>query len=455
MRRKMILAFLAVCTAGVVAACGSSKEQQAETVQMETAQTEIIQDGTADMQEEVQEEVQEESETEGTSNTGVNMPTVETASTVSLDLDLGIEENEVKMSNLVKHVCEAALYVEGEEVKAVGILEDYLDFGFTAETDLDMLLESCMVSDEIILKKNGAELAVKVMNPYADSIPLGKCSICYLRTSDTSGTIKGGMDFQCGKATLEDVKESYREPYEENESSLTYRTTVVSFSYGGQEQKVLLEDDKNRDVTFTFANGVLSSIEIKAAALLYSGLQDNMDSTGLEALNRATVQDTIQLRDDILIDLRKIFHDKAIRADINEVTGVVLMDTGVLFDTDESELTEEGKQYLDEMFSAYASVIFEEVYFGKISGIVFEGHTDTNGEYEYNLELSQRRAEAALNYCLESAGDYLGDTQQAALHKMASAKGYSYTNPIFDENGQVDLEKSRRVAIKFYISMGE
>ena len=40
-----------------------------------------------------------------------------------------------------------------------------------------------------------------------------------------------------------------------------------------------------------------------------------------------------------------------------------------------------------------------------VSEIIIEGHTDTNGSYIYNLELSQQRAFSVAKYCLtESNG---------------------------------------------------
>ena len=42
-----------------------------------------------------------------------------------------------------------------------------------------------------------------------------------------------------------------------------------------------------------------------------------------------------------------------------------------------------------------------------------------------------------------------------ALSSTVKALGYSYDNPVYDENGDVDMDASRRVAFRFIINLGE
>ena len=81
-----------------------------------------------------------------------------------------------------------------------------------------------------------------------------------------------------------------------------------------------------------------------------------------------------------------------------------------------------------------------------------EGHTDTSGSYDYNLELSQKRADAVLNFCLsDEAG--LDAAYVQALSQLLTAKGYSYDYPVYDENGEVDMDASRRVSFRFVVNV--
>ena len=67
------------------------------------------------------------------------------------------------------------------------------------------------------------------------------------------------------------------------------------------------------------------------------------------------------------------------------------------------------------------------------------------------MDLSQRRAEAVKEYCLE----ILDDTYRNKMEKLAIAKGYSFNNPIYSADGEVDMEASRRVAISFTLDSSQ
>ena len=129
----------------------------------------------------------------------------------------------------------------------------------------------------------------------------------------------------------------------------------------------------------------------------------------------------------------------------DEKSASINLDASVLFGFNEAVLREAGKEYLNEFMPAYASIIFDEEFEGLLASVNFEGHTDTSGSYEYNLDLSQKRAEAVEAYCLE----ILDDTYCNMMKKLAVAKGYSFENPIYNANGEVDMDASRRVTISF------
>ncbi len=78
--------------------------------------------------------------------------------------------------------------------------------------------------------------------------------------------------------------------------------------------------------------------------------------------------------------------------------------------------------------------------------IIIEGHTDSDGGYLYNLELSQRRAYAVMNYLLKL--DYI---KKHNIKTKLVASGRSYLDPIM-ANGVEDKEASRRIEIKFRLT---
>ena len=91
-------------------------------------------------------------------------------------------------------------------------------------------------------------------------------------------------------------------------------------------------------------------------------------------------------------------------------------------------------------------------YRDNISEILIEGHTDTEGSYISNLQLSQRRALAVAEYCLSDNSKILTERQLEEMRSLISATGRSYSNPIYDDNGEIDMAASRRVEFLFRLS---
>ena len=88
-----------------------------------------------------------------------------------------------------------------------------------------------------------------------------------------------------------------------------------------------------------------------------------------------------------------------------------------------------------------------------MADIIIEGHTDSTGSYEHNLELSQNRALNVAKYCLNMGT--LTQTQKTRLKSIITAQGRSFSDPVYDENGVEDQERSRRVEIKFRLKDAE
>ena len=59
------------------------------------------------------------------------------------------------------------------------------------------------------------------------------------------------------------------------------------------------------------------------------------------------------------------------------------------FDFGKNELKEEGKALLNAFIPVYIRTLMSEENEGYVGEIIIEGHTDTDGTYERNLELSQ------------------------------------------------------------------
>ena len=77
------------------------------------------------------------------------------------------------------------------------------------------------------------------------------------------------------------------------------------------------------------------------------------------------------------------------------------------------------------------------------------GHTDTDGTYLFNLNLSQERAYNVAQYCMSEDNDILSKSQLEKLQQILTTAGKSYSNPVYNDDGSVNMEASRRVEVSF------
>ncbi|EAI1055422.1 hypothetical protein GFU71_02515 [Campylobacter coli] len=129
---------------------------------------------------------------------------------------------------------------------------------------------------------------------------------------------------------------------------------------------------------------------------------------------------------------------------IDQKTGSISLPSEVLFDKDSYTLKDEAKASLRKILSEYFNAIINDPnILSNIENIIIEGHTDSDGSYIYNLDLSQKRAYEVMNFIYTFYKD-------ARLQKLLMASGRSFSDPVL-VNGMEDKDKSRRIEIKFSI----
>lgn len=122
----------------------------------------------------------------------------------------------------------------------------------------------------------------------------------------------------------------------------------------------------------------------------------------------------------------------------------------ILFDSGRATLKLEFEYILRDFFPRYLNVLFD--FRDDIAEVRIEGHTSsewmvaTSGDeaYFHNMELSQNRTRAVLEYALLLPGS---SDQKSWAKKYITANGLSSSRLIFT-NGKEDKERSRRVEFR-------
>jgi len=110
----------------------------------------------------------------------------------------------------------------------------------------------------------------------------------------------------------------------------------------------------------------------------------------------------------------------------------ITFDSGILFDVDKATLKDRSRQELAEL-----AVILNK--YGD-TNILLEGHTDSSGSEEYNLDLSRLRAQAVSN---ELATDGVNPSRFTIM-------GYGESQPIADNATAEGRSLNRRVEVAIY-----
>lgn len=169
----------------------------------------------------------------------------------------------------------------------------------------------------------------------------------------------------------------------------------------------------------------------------------------LMAQQQQKIEQIIGVKADLIAALKQEFNTQNLNVTIDEADGSIALDSNILFGHNENILTDEGKSMLGDLLPVYCRVLMDAQYQEYLAEIRIDGYTDTTGDYFYNLQLSQERALAVANCLLSSASEFLTAEEEENLRSKLTANGHSMSNPVYDENGEINMDASRRVEIKF------
>ncbi|HOO91508.1 MAG TPA: OmpA family protein [Syntrophales bacterium] len=135
------------------------------------------------------------------------------------------------------------------------------------------------------------------------------------------------------------------------------------------------------------------------------------------------------------IELEKILSDLGAKKVGTEI--LISLSGDVLFDFDKFDIKEEAVQELEKLVRAISEL--------NKKNVVIEGHTDSKGSEAYNLNLSQKRAEAVQTWFETKGG--LTDVVFQTIGYGESKPATSNTNPDGSDNPE-GRAKNRRVEIR-------
>ena len=252
--------------------------------------------------------------------------------------------------------------------------------------------------------------------------------------------------------TLFQAQKSYNESIEERDEKIAlqeeYTLEILAQQNELNEKEGQLKDQNEQLKT---QDEKLKDQE----ATLSTQKADLDEKTALLKEQQAQIDQIIGVKADVIEALRQEFAKNNINVDIDTQTGALTLEASDLFDYDEAELTEEGKQALEQVLPIYCKVLLQENYRNYLAEIIIDGYTDTDGDYSYNLYLSQQRSLAVAQYLLDIQGNFLNADQSQQLQDYLTVNGHSMANPVLDADGNVDKDASRRVEVKFRLKDDE
>lgn len=255
---------------------------------------------------------------------------------------------------------------------------------------------------------------------------------------------QNALDEQAGTLKSQDEqiksKDEKIESQDKELSSLAERLTNQQKTLE-EQQKTLEEQQKKLEEQQKKLSSQKEKLEKQQSSL--------DEKTELLESQQQQIDKIIGVKAEVVEALQKEFAKKNLNVDIDSQTGALTLNANVMFDYDQAELTDSGKRTLSMVLPTYCKVLLNDSYKKYLGEIIIDGYTDTDGDYSYNLELSQRRSLAVAQYLLNIEGDFLKDTQVQELQDCLTVNGHSMADPVLDADGNVDKDASRRVEVKF------
>ena len=198
----------------------------------------------------------------------------------------------------------------------------------------------------------------------------------------------------------------------------------------------------------------LLQLQLATQADALAAMQSVLDAQRAEMLTyQRRIDDMIGVRSQIIQALSTALKQAGVKYSLDSATGDITLESTVFFESNSYSIKDEGRELLARFLPVYLEVLMRPEYADFVGEIIIEGHTDDAGSYMTNLKLSQNRALSVAEFCLTQLN--LSSSQVRQLQQMLTAKGRSYSNLIYNPDGTVNRDASRRVEFKFRLKDSE
>jgi len=225
------------------------------------------------------------------------------------------------------------------------------------------------------------------------------------------------------------------ETLNQTQMSLEERNKMLK-TYKG---KVIVLSDQLTETNRTVQNKDKKLLELLNAldekATKYDKLVENLQK------QKAKIKSLTGIKLKVVAALKEALGSKI---DIDKNSGSLRLASNILFDKGSAVLKEEAKTELKKAFEEYVGTLVSNPKIKPhLDKIIIEGHTDSDGGYLYNLDLSQKRAFAVMNFLLT-----LDFAREYNIKPLMIASGRAYLDAV-KVDGVEDKDASRRIEIKF------
>jgi chemotaxis protein MotB len=208
---------------------------------------------------------------------------------------------------------------------------------------------------------------------------------------------------------------------------------------------------KREDVNYWMSYADLMSAMLMVFALLLTLVI--LDYRELLEAKEKQIEEVVSVKTEIIQALTEAFKESNMQIEIDEQTGAIRFPGSVLFKYNSAELSPEGEKFMQLFIPKYLGILLQERFRGEISSIIIEGHTDKEGDYMYNMGLSQSRAFSVLGFIYSNKMPNFEEREFSK--KIVTGNGRSFSQPLNNEQGKYDPERSRRVEFLFRLKDDE